>query len=875
MKKRGYINKRGAFFTLDALLALAIIILAVMIIYPKIRYSESSNLVQKDVLTVLSNLKMGEYNSACNGCVNDYITNSNDLNKSILEKIGEFYVVNRTKSKELSKKVLDNLNTDDNAVGIGLYFGNELLYSKNSTNIKNSENLSNVIVERGYISGISGGGNLTGYTAKAYLTNLFRKKYFYFGGYTGEGEIYGVLNYSGYIDSAKLEIATDRAFDIWIKSPLNNDWKKYESGYSPRENEFVPVSILLNKNDFSSGLNLIKIKYHNQTSEADLHLSGGYIKISYIKDDLEDMGVNEKRYLPGMVGLVNLYDSFYVPGNLNEMEIWINFTSNYSYIFTIGNTTLFNRNNNGSNLIFFNNTNLSSKLNYSELSNKTIPIRFGMNNISYDTSNADVFSVADLSGSMNPLFYDSCQNYRSGCCGFTSCRGDKTKCEGCGGTYIDKLQKLKNATYSFIDIILNSTGNRVGLVGYKRIIYDNLCYDLSTNNFSLKNVVNNWYSNLGDTTCICCGVNEAVDRILAQSNNSRNRTIIVMSDGQANERCSGRSGQGINPTEDARIAAAQAWSHGIRVYTIGFGPIDEVDQNTLIRMAAAGNGTYYYSAYNDLEEVFKKIAGEIINISYRQQKIEFNISKGIISSLYPKDSYMILNYSKISEQSYGLIITNEKQFDNEWGGSFYVPPYSQVLDVNVLSYSGPRWTNNVSINGVSVYNLDKYNRKYVELGDPFVINIPVDKVKIGEYNLVNLTTGDSIGNKQASSRYNKIIYTIKKNISAYSNVYAYANGCNWTIEFEDNENMSFLTPLNYTGSDTCYYNKDINTPPESIDNRDDALQQVVFDLLKQLDFNNDGTVDAKFTIDDLQVQTSEISGIPYFWSTEVQVRKWY
>jgi hypothetical protein len=877
LKKIMY-KKRGVFFTLDALMALTIILLTMLVFYPKIRYSENSNLIQKDVLTVLSSLKIGEYNASCGGCLNNYIESPNDLNKSVLEKIGEFYVVNLTKAKNLSKIVFDNLNVGDDASGIGLYFEDELIASKNSSVVGDIENAENVMIEKRYISGIASGENLTGYSSKAYLTNTIASRYFYFGGYAGEGEIYGALDYNGDIDSANLDIATDKKFDIWIKSPIDSDWKKYETGYNPGEDEFTPVNISLQKNDFSSGLNLIKIKYHNQTSTEDLHISGGYIRINYVKNMSDDLGngkTSEKIYFPGVIGLVNLYDSFYVPGTLTEMEIGINFTSNYSYVLTVGNTTLFNKNSNGSKLIVFNNSNLSSTLNYNELSNKTIPFRFGMYNVSYDTANADVFSAADLSGSMNPLFYDSCQNYRSRCCGFTACRGDKTKCENCGGTYTDKLQKLKEATYSFVDIILNSTENKIGLVGYKRAIYNNLCHDLSTNNVSLKNVVNSWYSNLGDTTCICCGVNEAVDRMLAQSNPSRNRTIIVMSDGQANEKCSGRAGQGISPTEDARIAAAQAWSNGIRVYTIGFGPVDEVDQNTLILMAAAGNGTYYYSAYNDLGEVFKRIAGEIIKISYKEQKVEFNISKGVISKLYPKEGYIILNYTSGLEQPYGLILTIEKQFDNELGGQFYIPPDSQVMDTNVVSYSGPRWTNNVSINGISVYNLDNYKRKYVELGDPFVINIPTSLVKVGENNTINLTTGSFIGDKQEGSENNKIIYTIKKNISAYSGVYAYANGCNWTVKFSDNYNISFLTPLNYTGDQKCYYNEVAHSTSKSIDDKEDSLQKVIFDLLEQLDFNNDGKVDAKFTEDDLQIQTSEISGIPYFWSTEVQVRKWY
>ena len=73
--------------------------------------------------------------------------------------------------------------------------------------------------------------------------------------------------------------------------------------------------------------------------------------------------------------------------------------------------------------------------------------------------------------------------------------------------------------------------------------------------------------------------------------------------------------------------------------------------------------------------------------------------------------------------------------------------------MTVTSYSGDRWTERVGINNDVVFNLSKYNISYVELGDPFLVNIPVAKVQ----------TGDNIVNKAPLPKHNqgrKSVYRI-------------------------------------------------------------------------------------------------------------------
>ena len=52
------------------------------------------------------------------------------------------------------------------------------------------------------------------------------------------------------------------------------------------------------------------------------------------------------------------------------------------------------------------------------------------------------------------------------------------------------------------------------------------------------------------------------------------------------------------------------------------------------------------------------------------------------------------------------------------------------------------------------------------------------------------------------------------------------------------------------------------------------MQSAVMKLFELLDYDSDGSIDVAFNEQDLQISSSEISGIPFEWSTEIQVRVW-
>jgi len=192
----------------------------------------------------------------------------------------------------------------------------------------------------------------------------------------------------------------------------------------------------------------------------------------------------------------------------------------------------------------------------------------------------------------------------------------------------------------------------------------------------------------------------------------------------------------------------------------------------------------------------------------------------------------------------------------------------------VISYSGPKWTDSVRINNTETYdvfNLSNYGDNYVELGDPYSIYVPGSFVDVGQSNTIRVTTGLSPVNSTEGSLSNKIIYTLAKDIIAYSSISSSAEGCNWNIQFEDDTIANMPIPANYSRDSSCDYTGASHLPPPD---GLDALQTAIYNLLELLDFDLDGKLDIKFTEQDFEISSNEMIGIPYDWSTEVQVRRW-
>ncbi|MBI5803864.1 VWA domain-containing protein [Candidatus Pacearchaeota archaeon] len=852
------IKKRGAFFSTDALVALIIIFSVVLIAYPIKKEAVSETEIHYDLLNTLSSLKVGESQIPY---VQNLIADGTivNLNNSLLEQAGEFYSTDTAQARDFLNSVVSEIDTNRN---FGIWFGNSLIYVNNASSI---EEAKKVDTARQVISGIKEGEGIFGFSARAFLLSNLQTKYFYFGGYVGDGNISTIVNYSGNISSAEIEVAINKGFDLYVNG-------NYLGNYPESPSDFTPAKYNISTEFFNSGENLFEINGDG------IYIAGGFLKIIY-RSEVE-FSQTERYNFPGIEGAINLYDGFYVPGNLTNLEILLHINNSFTPTFlNIGNVTVFENVTNDEETILITDSELSSMFDYGALSERTIPLRLGIKNSSAfnQTGKADVFSVTDLSGSMNACAEYSLPficNYNCTDGNQRSCQvNDPSECTGnvCGGTcpgpfghYLScdatSLDLAKEANNVFIDVLLNSSENRVGLVGYISYVPPFRYHELSQDDVSLKNSVAAWTANGG--TCICCGVNKAVEGMLNDSDNETSKSMVVMSDGVANNQCA-QQGTGT-PQGDSIQSACDAYENNITVYTIGFGP--GVDETTLQAMADCGNGAYYYSNIDELSEIYQQIA-EIIIAKYTQQTIE--ISEGVYTSLYP-DSYILFSYDSL-RPSYGLVLTLEKLFDDADSGSFSVPDDASFIETKIASYSGPRWTGEVTINDLEVYNLDNYGEEYTYLGDPYFINVPSYIPIPGQTNVVNLTTGVSPLNKTGGSSSNKIIYTVARNVSAFSPILSTAQGCNWRIQFEDDSEIEVIIPENYSDGNQCTY---LEGSTGEVANENDAYEIAVRNLLRDLDFDSNGKIDVKFSEQELKVSTDEVVGIPFTWATEVQIRTW-
>lgn len=206
----------------------------------------------------------------------------------------------------------------------------------------------------------------------------------------------------------------------------------------------------------------------------------------------------------------------------------------------------------------------------------------------------DVISATDVSGSMRCDKRDP--NIK--------CTDSSDKCAACGGTWMSPIENAKAANKEFIDVVLGFDNTRVGLVTYSEEAKRE--YGISTDGDALKETVDGYV--LGSQTCICCGINEAINQFNDESSAEKQKSLLLMSDGSPTAACE----EGGNPEQDARDAACTAIEdRGITIYTVGIG---DVDKDFMIDLATdcEGDGQYYdVSNIDDLESIYETIANQI------------------------------------------------------------------------------------------------------------------------------------------------------------------------------------------------------------------------------------------------------------------------
>ncbi len=879
-------NKRGMLFTFDALLGSMVILAAVMVVlhfhYEPVETSQTSHYAQ-DTLLALNSIPIGDVQEPW---VQSLISNGtiDDPDRPLLEQIGAFWATNQTGlATNLSQLVFDQLLPAD--IGIDFKIGDETLFNQAFAGTPTQR-----VKARRMITGIQEGESLEGSTSTSYLKRIKDKQSYaiaYFGGFTGQGNITIRLGPipadvdATAITAISVQLDTIEDFDLEING---NPCVTLVSDTTLMTVQQWNVTSC--EGDIQPGMNNITLLKKGTLGEA--YVAGGFIKLDYLTDEFQEEVDNQsmKRYeFPVIGGIINVYDSFYAPGLITDWYLNITYWSNYTVFLRIGNQTIFSSpGSNETQNIVLEGHNVS-------WSPTTIPLRLGttnFTNVTFVTAGlpADTVLVTDVSGSMDdcgetytgPVCHYFCRwwwifGYWMECPDPGTCNNEE--CGACDPGYSDdsyssyvdticnrtRLEIAQAADKLAVGIILNVSGNEVGLVSYDEQVRDEMA--LTTDQPALETQIDSYYAD--DGTCICCGINRAKNML---KDSTDKKFMIVMSDGDANYRCDdfddyvGTSDSTNGPQSAIDAGQNACNNHNITVFTIGFGTGMSAQGRQTLNQTAC-NSSLYYDAINEseLEEIYRNISNQILLIAnFSAQTLIIN-GTYIESHLYA-GSYLDLNYTSIVDppgQNEILVKLEGAQFAN-CSGVLQVPTGLRVTDAVVTSYSGPYWTSYVSVNGIQVFNLSEYNREYVTVGDPFLVTLPVAFLNATTNN-ITLIIEDNDHNSTNCSSNNSIFYTGVINSSVpRSTVLEKAEGCNWRLEFEDGHFLNVTIPTTYGGTKQCNY-----TNASRWYDPEDSYDYGVYNLMSQLDFDDDGRIFVNIESADLEIIVTVVTSVPYLW----------
>ena len=506
---------KGFVLSLDAMVAITILILVTIFSIsltatyksPDIEY-ERLYYAGKDILNIFETVKVKDLTEfeTIRNLIEEGSIKQDDMNKTLMDVIGSFWATgNYTVAGNITEEILSALFNGTN-YGYDVIMGGDIIYSKSISNPILVSRLSTII------SGYEVGKPVSGYVAKVFLTRVNRRgtKYVYFGGFVGEGNITRIVELPTYdnIIEVYMEMEVGSNFTLYINGIPSGIYNKTKTNMSS-DNWTVDSSYFDN---FHLGENNLTIVFKSNDSQ---YISGGYIKIVYNTSNLTSptstFGKNatDRYWFPGIDGLINLYSSFYVPGILKNLSAYIHYRSNYSVFLTIGNVTVYESGNTSEQFITLTDENFTS-LNYIELSEKTIPLRFGTNPLEIMGLGKEIDTVllTDRSGSMETE------------CDVTS---DERDCDEnpCASPPCNRRRcwVAVDADRLFVSYILQYPNNRVGLVGYGEKSNPVCSYlDMTNSNETVQKRIDRYgYNNEWQWcgyTCISCGIVAGVDLLM-------------------------------------------------------------------------------------------------------------------------------------------------------------------------------------------------------------------------------------------------------------------------------------------------------------------------------------------------------------------------
>ncbi len=821
-------ENKGLVFLTDIIIGVSILFIIIFSSFylfstpetQKEKLYDRTNLISSDLINSFSELKVNEVQDlspTINSLIQNESLTEDEQETSTFNLILTLWAQgedegNETKkelARNITNELIDSVGNYSTNINISFLVSNSTIYG-NYSSVPEGKGLAvSTIVESAY----SSGEPRYGYMARAYLSEVNKegKSYLHFGGFVGQGNISSNLKMpsDASITGAYLEVYSGANFSLYIDGNFSGSFTPTTFGNFTANVKSSDI----NTSNLKTGNNSIEIDF-TSGENMDHFIGGGFLRVTYTTSNFyETKEVGKKRYyFPGIEGIINLYDGFYVPGDLNNLSAYLHYKNNVTngvVYLNIANSTIFESNETGEVNVSLNNSNISSSilgsgLSYNNLSKTTTPLRLGMKSTTFteqEIGNADVVLITDVSGSMS------------------QCVENNSDCPS-GQQRIDLAKQLDK---EFVDVILNITGNRVSLVSFNSDISNYT--SLTDNETYLNSTIDKYTANGG--TCICCPENKAYEILNSESNSSRQKFVIMMTDGIPSHKCTssagceGTSSSGsfeedcygctyccpANPDTGANCDCPTSQNCGYcywwewygcdsccqdscscscemqnanfsscrlhndlntTVHSVGFGPIAncQMGNKTLNAIANCGGGDYYSSQNaSELQEIYRNIAQSIVSISYTTQKVRVEGDVSIGGNILYNDSYLEFNYNE-TEIDFGFgefSLTLEENFTSPGNVTLDKPNNTELIEAKLTSYSGDYWSSLVTINNSqgnhTAYNLSEFG-EYSKLGDPFTIHLPKQQIANGTNN-ITLKVGLEEGNQTLGSNDSKLVYKLK------------------------------------------------------------------------------------------------------------------
>ncbi|MBI5229638.1 VWA domain-containing protein [Candidatus Micrarchaeota archaeon] len=583
---------------MDALFAVMVVLTGVFILYLLNLETVSQEQVQQqlssqaeDVAELMTRLRIRDVRN--DDVVNYYFTTKLDLqgkedsnglfylddtylDKTLLEVIGEFWANNSAGKLAAAKNISRDLFGNMVSPGMGWAVkmnedgAEDIIYSTYSTgpSMGVPEGVMTVVSRR-IASGYKKSAPVTGCISDAYLENIKGKwdsRYVFFGGFVGQGNLtmamrdlphdQGIQVKELYIegnvgDNFTLSVNNALCGGGFGRTPYDQDLEGDDVNWwsvktidcdKPcfKDERCIQRISDSAKNDqpVVFGINFTGVNITNKS------VAGGFIKVNFTTSEMAPRSFNSTRYyFPGVDGVINLYDSFYVPGNVSGVDVHLKLNSSYRVNLTVANVTVESTTPGIMDVQVIDLTNDTFWArgfvnNYSWLSSKTFPVRAVLEANIEGWGTGDVILITDLSASMDAMVSEE----KYGSFKITDCNDPAQLAR----PDAQRLSLAKCLDKLFVQKILSHPGNRVGLVGFST--YAQPSYEYNWDIFPLPG----WMKVLTDNqtflnktiegytyqayTCLSCAIEAARDVLLEESAPERKKFIVVMSDGIATHR---------------------------------------------------------------------------------------------------------------------------------------------------------------------------------------------------------------------------------------------------------------------------------------------------------------------------------------------------